>query len=147
MKKERILIASECIGDGRFFIDRAAAYAKERRVFGKSLGERQGIAFPMASAYINLEAAALATRKATSMWQDDARSSFAAAMAAKHLASEASWQCAEMCMQTNGGFAFAKSFDVERKWREARLFRIAPISTNLIYAQIAEKVLGLEKSY
>lgn len=147
LNAERVLIASECIGDGRFFIDRSTQYAKERSVFGRPIGQNQGVQFPLANSFINLESAALATRFAGRLWETNPEKSGPACMAAKHLASEASWQCAEMCMQTLGGIAFAKSFDIERKWREARLFRIAPISTNLILAHIGEKVLGLPKSY
>ena len=147
LNAERVLIASECLGDGRFFVDRATRHAKERTLFGKPIGQNQGVQFPLASAFVNLEAAAVATKAASRLWESDPERSGPACMAAKHLASEASWQCAETCMQISGGMAFAKSFDVERKWREARLFRIAPISTNLILAHVGEKVLGLPKSY
>ena len=147
LNAERVLIASECIGDGRFFVDVASRYAKERIVFGRPIGQNQGVQFPLASAFINLEAAAAATRCAGQLWEVDQEKSGPACMAAKHLASEASWQCGEASMQIAGGMAFARSFDVERKWRETRLFRIAPISTNLILGHVGEKVLGLPKSY
>ena len=147
MNAERVLIASECIGDGRFFMNKAVNHVKYRNVFGNPLGKYQGIQFPLASNYINLESAALATKSAAKMWQIEPESSGPACMAAKHLASEASWTCADTCMQVHGGLAFDKKSDIERKWRETRLFRIAPISTNLILAHIGEKILGLPKSY
>jgi acyl-CoA dehydrogenase len=147
LNAERALIASECIGDGRFFVDKILAHTKSRVLFGKPLSANQGVQFPISSAFINLEAAALATRQAAKMWEYNAEKSGPACMVAKHLASEASWQCGEAAMQYAGGISFAKNFDVERKWRETRLFRIAPISTNLILAHVGEKVLGMPKSY
>jgi acyl-CoA dehydrogenase len=146
MNAERTLIAAECIGDGRWFIDKAAAYARERRVFGRPIGQNQGVQFPLARAYASLRAAALAVAHAARRFEAGARIGEEANIA-KLLASEASWQAAEACVQTFGGFAFAEEYDVERKYREARLYQVAPVSTNLILAYLAEHVLGLPRSY
>lgn len=152
MNAERILIAAECIGDGKFFIDRAVNYVKERKVFGRPIGQNQGIQFPIAEAYAQLKAAELVVQKAASLYDAklstvDKKTLGMYANLAKLMASEASWKAGEVCMQSHGGFAFATEFDIERKWREARLYRIAPISTNLIYSYLAEKVLRLPRSY
>ncbi|WP_157218917.1 acyl-CoA dehydrogenase family protein [Flavisphingomonas formosensis] len=146
MNAERILIASECIGDGRFFIDRASAYAKDRMVFGRSIGQNQGIQFPIARAYVALSAAAEMVGKAARMFDEGLPCGTEANMA-KMLASEASWYAADMCVQTHGGFGFAEEYDVERKFRETRLYQVAPISTNLILSHVATHVLGLPKSF
>jgi alkylation response protein AidB-like acyl-CoA dehydrogenase len=146
MNAERILIASECIGDGRFFIDRAAAYAKDRSVFGRPIGENQGVQFPIARAHVQLSAAAEMVDKAARMFDAGAACGSEANMA-KMLASEASWYAADMCIQTHGGFGFAEEYDIERKFRETRLYQVAPISTNLILSHVATHVLGLPKSF
>ncbi len=146
MNAERILIAAECIGDSRWFIDKAADYARDREVFGRPIGQNQGVQFPMARAYADTEAADLMVKKAAAMF-DRGDPCGAQANMAKLLASEASWQSAEMCVQTFGGFGFAEEYDIERKFRETRLYQVAPISTNLILSHIAEHVLGLPKSY
>jgi alkylation response protein AidB-like acyl-CoA dehydrogenase len=146
MNAERILIAAECIGDGRFFIDKASAYAKDRSVFGRPIGENQGIQFPIARAYVQVAAAAEMVAKAGAMF-DAGLPCGAEANMAKMLASEASWYAADMCIQTHGGFGFAEEFDVERKFRETRLYQVAPISTNLILSHVATHVLGLPKSF
>jgi alkylation response protein AidB-like acyl-CoA dehydrogenase len=146
MNAERILIASECIGDGRFFIDRASAYAKERSVFGRPIGENQGVQFPIARAYAQLSAAALMVDKSADLFDADQPCGTEANMA-KLLASEASWFAADMCVQTHGGFGFAEEYDIERKFRETRLYQVAPISTNLILSHVATHVLGLPKSF
>ena len=146
MNAERILIASECIGDSRWFIEKATAYANERIVFDRPIGKNQGIQFPLAQAYAATEAAALMTEKATLLYEDGKRPGAEANMA-KLLASEASWKAAEACLQTHGGYGFAEEYDVERKYRETRLYQIAPISTNLILSYIAEHVMGLPRSY
>ena len=146
MNAERVLIAAECIGDSRWFIDKATAYAKERRVFDRPIGQNQGVQFPIARAYAATEAAALMVAKAAALF-DDGQSIGEQANMAKLLAAEASWQAAEACLQTHGGYGFAVEYDVERKWRETRLYQIAPISTNLILAYLAEHVLGLPRSY
>jgi len=146
MNAERILIAAECIGDGRFFIDKASAYAKERIVFGKPIGENQGIQFPIARAYVQVSAAAEMVAKAASMF-DAGEPCGTEANMSKLLASEASWFAADMCIQTHGGFGFAEEFDIERKFRETRLYQVAPISTNLILSHVATHVLGLPKSF
>jgi len=146
MNAERVLIASECIGDARWFIARACDYARERRVFGRPIGQNQGIQFPIAQAYAASEAANLMTRRAAALF-DAGKPCGAEANMAKLLASEAAWQAADTCMQTFGGYAFAEEYDVERKFREARLYRIAPISSNLILSYIGEHVLGLPRSY
>ena len=146
MNAERILIASEAIGDGRWFLEKAVGYANQRRVFERSIGKNQGIQFPLARAYAALEAADLMARRAAALF-DAGLDCGADANMAKLLASEACWQAAEAAMQTHGGFAFAKEYDIERKWREARLYQIAPISSNMILAYLAQHVLGLERSY
>jgi acyl-CoA dehydrogenase len=146
MNAERILIASECIGDGRFFIDRASAYATERGVFGRPIGENQGVQFPIARAYVSISAAAEMVAKAAALF-DAGEPCGTDANMAKLLASEASWFAADMCIQTHGGFGFAEEFDIERKFRETRLYQVAPISTNLILSHVATHVLGLPKSF
>jgi alkylation response protein AidB-like acyl-CoA dehydrogenase len=146
MNAERILIAAECIGDGRFFIDRASAYAREREVFGRPIGENQGVQFPIARAYVNVSAASQMVDKAAGLF-DASEPCGSEANMAKLLASEASWFAADMCIQTYGGFGFAEEFDIERKFREARLYQVAPISTNLILSHVATHVLGLPKSF
>jgi acyl-CoA dehydrogenase len=146
MNAERILIASEAIGDARWFIRTAAAYAKDRVVFDRPIGQNQGIAFPIARAFAETEAADLMVRKAAALF-DATASCGAEANMAKLLAADASWHAGEACFQTHGGFGFAREYDVERKWRETRLFQTAPISTNLVLAYIAEHVLGLPRSY
>ncbi len=146
MNAERVLIAAECIGDARWFIDKAVAYATERKVFGRPIGMNQGIQFPIARAHAHCEAAALMVEKAARRF-DEERSIGPEANTAKLLAADASWEAADMCLQTHGGFGFAEEYDVERKFRETRLYQIAPISTNLILTYIAEHVLGLPRSY
>jgi acyl-CoA dehydrogenase len=146
MNAERILIASEAVGDGRWFIDTSVKYAGERVVFDRPIGQNQGVQFPIARAYAEIEAAALMVRKAAALF-DAGVPCGAEANMAKLLASEASWHAGEAAMQTHGGFGFAKEYDVERKWRETRLFQIAPISTNLVLAFLAEHVLGMPRSY
>ena len=146
MNAERILIAAECIGDARWFIKKATDYANDREVFGREIGKNQGIQFPIAEAYMATEAANLMVEKAAEVYEGGGRAGAEANMA-KYLASEASWQAADMCMQTHGGFAFAEEYDVERKFRETRLYRIAPVSNNLVLSFIGEHVLGMPKSY
>ncbi len=146
MNAERILIASECIGDGRFFIERASAYASDREVFGRPMGQNQGVQFPLAKAHVQIEAANLMRFKAASLF-DQGRSCGAEANMAKMLASEASWAAGNAALDTHGGFGFAVEYDIERKLRETRLYQVAPISNNLILAFIGEKVLGMPKSY
>lgn len=146
MNAERILIASECIGDARFFIDRASAYAKDRSVFGRPIGQNQGIQFPIARAYVQTTAAAAMVDKAAALFDAGVQPGTEANMA-KMLASEASWFAADMCVQTHGGFGFAEEYDIERKFRETRLYQVAPISTNLILSHVATHVLGLPKSF
>src|SRR5205809_627820 len=146
MNAERVLIASECIGDGRWFIERAVNYAKERKLFGRPIGQNQGVQYPIARAYAQIEAADLMVRKAAALFEAGINAGAEANMA-KMLASEASWAAAEMCVQTHGGFGFAEEYDIERKFREARLYTVAPISTNMILNFVAEHVLGLPRSY
>jgi len=146
MNSERILIAAECIGDAKWFLKTGSDYARERAVFGEAIGANQGVQFPLARAQAHLMAAEGIVYRAAAMY-DAGQNPGVEANAAKLLASEASWEAGEACMQTHGGFAFAEEYDVERKWREARLYQIAPISTNLILCYIAEQVLGLPKSY
>ena len=146
MNAERILIAAECIGDARWFVETATAYANERQVFGRPIGKNQGIQFPIAEAYMASEAANLMVEKAARLFEAG-ESCGAEANMAKCLASEASWQAADMCMQTHGGYAFAEEYDVERKFRETRLYQTAPISTNLIFSYVAEHILGLPRSF
>jgi len=146
MNAERILIAAECIGDARFFIDRASAYARERSVFGRPIGTNQGVQFPIARSHVATTAASLMVEHAASLFEAGAPCGSEANMA-KLSASEASWQAADACLQTHGGFGFAEEFDIERKFRETRLYQIAPISTNLILSHVATHVLGMPKSF
>jgi acyl-CoA dehydrogenase len=146
MNAERILIAAEALGDGRFFIRKASAYASERVVFGRPIGENQGVQFPIARAYAELRAADLVNRSAAALF-DAGRECGEEANIAKLLASEAAWHAAEAAMQTHGGFGLAREYDIERKWRDTRLFQIAPISTNLILSYLGEHVLGMPRSY
>ena len=146
MNAERVLIAAECIGDARWFIRKATDYANERRVFERPIGQNQGIQFPIADAYAASEAAALMMQKAAALF-DAGEPCGAEANMAKYLGAEASWKAADMCMQTFGGFAFAEEYDIERKFRETRLYKIAPISNNFVLSFIAEHVLGLPRSY
>jgi alkylation response protein AidB-like acyl-CoA dehydrogenase len=146
MNAERILIASECVGDGRYFIDKAVAYANERVVFGRPIGQNQGVQFPIARCYAEIEAASLMVDKAARLF-DAGLDCGAEANMAKMLASEASWRAGDVAMQTHGGFAFAREYHIERKFRETRLYQIAPISTNLILSFVAEHVLGLPRSF
>jgi alkylation response protein AidB-like acyl-CoA dehydrogenase len=146
MNAERILIAAECIGDAKWFIQKASAYAKERVVFGRPIGQNQGVQFPIARAYAQMRAAELMVREAAALYEAG-RDCGAEANMAKLLAADASWAAADMCVQTHGGFGFAEEFDIERKFRETRLYLTAPISTNLILSYLAEHVLGLPRSY
>ncbi len=146
MNAERILIASECIGDAKWFIEKATAYAKERVVFDRPIGQNQGIQFPIATAYAQMRAAELVLREAIRLY-DEGKNPGEEANLAKMLSADASWAAAEACVQTHGGFGFAEEYDVERKFREARLYQVAPISTNLILSYLAEHVLGLPRSY
>jgi len=146
MNAERILIAAECIGDARWFIAKASDYAKTRIVFNRPIGQNQGVQFPIARAYAASEAAALMVERAATLYEAGTACGKEANMA-KLLAADASWQAADMCIQTHGGFGFAEEYDVERKFRETRLYQVAPISTNLILAYLAEHVLGLPRSY
>jgi acyl-CoA dehydrogenase len=146
MNAERILIAAECVGDGRWFVERGARYAREREVFGRPIGANQGIAFPLARANVNVEAADLMRRHATAKFMA-AEPCGAEANMAKLLAADASWEAANVCLQTYGGYGFAVEYDIERKFRETRLYQVAPISTNLILSYVAEHVLGLPRSY
>ena len=146
MNAERILIASECIGDARFFIDHASRYARDRHVFGRPIGANQGVQFPIARAYVETEAAALMVDKAAALF-DAGLPCGAEANMAKLTASEASWHAADTCVQTYGGFGFAEEYDIERKFRETRLYMVAPISTNLILSHVATHVLGMPKSF
>lgn len=146
MNAERILIAAECIGDAKWFIARASDYARQRSVFGRAIGQNQGVQFPIARCYAQMRAAELMVHHAARLY-DAGGNPGAEANMAKLLASEASWAAADMCVQTHGGFGFAEEYDVERKFREARLYTVAPISTNLILSYLAEHVLGLPRSY
>ena len=146
MNAERILIAAECIGDAKWFIEKATAYAGQRSVFGRPIGQNQGVQFPIAKAYADMRAAELMLGEAARLYDADEQPGEAANLA-KMLAADASWAAAEACMQTHGGFGFAEEYDIERKYREARLYRTAPISTNLILSYIAEHVLGMPRSY
>lgn len=146
MNPERILIASECIGDGRYFIDKASAYSKERVLFDRPIGQNQGVQFPIAKAYSAVTAASLMVERALELYEAGENCGEQANMS-KLLASEASWQAADTCLQTFGGFGFAEEYDIERKFRETRLYQIAPISTNMILSFIAEHVLGMPRSY
>ncbi|WP_199087334.1 acyl-CoA dehydrogenase family protein [Bosea sp. ASV33] len=146
MNAERILIASECVGDAKWFIDKASNYARERHVFGRPIGQNQGIQFPIAKAYANMRAAELMVREAIRLYEAGANPGAEANMA-KMLAADASFEAANACIQTHGGFGFAEEYDVERKFRETRLYQVAPISTNLILSYLAEHVLGMPRSY
>jgi acyl-CoA dehydrogenase len=146
MNAERILIASECIGDAKWFIARATDYAKQRVLFGRPIGQNQGVQFPIARAYAQMRAAELMVHQAATVYEAG-RDCGAEANMAKLLAADASWLAADMCVQTHGGFGFAEEFDIERKFRETRLYQVAPISTNLILSYLAEHVLGLPRSY
>ncbi len=146
MNAERILVASEGIGDGRFFVRRATEYANSRVVFGRPIGQNQAVQFPIARAWAELEAADMICRRAAALF-DDGKECGADANIAKLLASEAAWKAAEAAMQTHGGFSYAREYDIERKWREVRLLQIAPISTNLVLAYVGQHVLGMPRSY
>jgi len=146
MNAERILIAAECIGDAKWFIAKAGAYAREREVFGRPIGRNQGVQFPIAKAYARMRAAELMVREAIAVYEAGGNAGAEANMA-KMLAADASWAAGEACVQTHGGFGFAAEYDIERKFRETRLYQVAPISTNLILSYLAEHVLGLPRSY
>jgi len=146
LNAERTLIAAECIGDGYWFLDRVTAYVKERQVFGRPIGQNQGVQFPIAQAYMEVEAANLMRFKACAMF-DAQQACGAQANMAKYLAAKASWEAANACIQFHGGFGFANEYDVERKFRETRLYQVAPVSTNMIYAYVAEHLLGLPRSF
>jgi acyl-CoA dehydrogenase len=146
LNAERILIAAECIGDGHWFVERATQYAKERRVFNRAIAQNQGIQFPIARAHVNVEAASLMRYEAARLF-DAGLPCGAQANMSKLLAADASWEAANVCLQTHGGFGFAAEYDVERKFRETRLYQVAPISTNLILSYVGEHVLGMPKSY
>ena len=146
MNAERILIAAECIGDARWFVEKASGYASDREVFGQPIGKNQGVQFPIARCYIQTEAAALMVNKASRMF-DSGEACGSQANMAKLLAADASWAAADACLQIHGGYGFALEYDVERKFRETRLYQVAPISTNLILSNIATHVLGLPKSF
>jgi acyl-CoA dehydrogenase len=134
------------VGDGRWFVDRASRYAKERVVFGRPIGQNQGVQFPIAAAHIRVEAADLMRQRASTLY-DEGQPCGSEANMAKYLAAEASWDAANVAIQTHGGFGFAEEYDVERKFRETRLYQVAPVSTNLILSFVAERVLGLPRSY
>jgi alkylation response protein AidB-like acyl-CoA dehydrogenase len=146
MNAERILIAAECVGDAKWFVEKAVGYARERVVFGRPIGQNQGVQFPIARAYANMRAAELMVREAIRLYEAGQNPGAEANMA-KMLAADASFEAANACIQTHGGFGFAEEYDVERKFRETRLYQVAPISTNLILAHLAEHVLGLPRSY
>ena len=146
LNAERILIAAECVGDGRWFIERATRYAKDRVVFGRPIGQNQGVQFPIARAHVNVETADLMRIRAAELF-DRGQPCGAEANMAKLVAADASWEAANVAVQTHGGFGFAEDYDIERKFRETRLYQVAPISTNLILAYVAEHVLGLPRSY
>jgi acyl-CoA dehydrogenase len=146
LNAERAIIAAECIGDGYWFLDKVTAYSKERVVFGRAIGANQGVQFPIAEAYMEVEAANLMRFRACRLF-DSGKPCGAEANMAKHLAAKASWQAGEACLQFHGGYGFAAEYDVERKFRETRLYQVAPISTNLILAYVAEHVLGLPRSF
>ena len=146
MNAERILIGAECIGDAKWFIEKASAYARERHVFGRPIGQNQGVQFPIARAYMAMRAAELMVERAAALYEDS-RPCGPEANMAKQLAAEASWQAGDMCLQTHGGFGFAEEYDVERKFRETRLYQVAPVSTNLVLCYLAEHVLELPRSY
>ena len=146
LNAERILIAAECVGDGRWFIERATKYANDRVVFGRPIGQNQGVQFPIAQAYAQMRAAELMVREAASRYEAGEDCGAEANMA-KLLGADASWAAADMCLQTHGGFGFAEEFDIERKFRETRLYQVAPISTNLILSHVATHALGMPKSF
>ena len=146
LNAERILIAAECIGDGYWFTDKASAYARERIVFDRPIGQNQGIQFPIARAFVNVEAASLMRYRACEMF-DAGINCGAEANMSKLLAADASWEAANVCLQTHGGFGFAAEYDIERKFRETRLYQVAPISTNMILSYVGEHVLGMPRSY
>jgi len=146
MNAERILIAAECVGDAKWFIEKASTYARDRQVFGRAIGQNQGIQFPIAKAYADMRAAELMVREALRLYESGGNPGAEANMA-KMLAADASFAAANACIQTHGGFGFAEEYDVERKFRETRLYQVAPISTNLILSYIAEHVLGMPRSY
>ena len=146
MNAERILIASECIGDAKWFIEHSVAYAKDRQVFDRPIGQNQGIQFPIAKAYTNMRAAELMVKAALALYENGGNPGAAANMA-KMLAADASYEAANVAVQTHGGFGFAEEYDIERKFRETRLYQVAPISTNLILSYLAEHVLDLPRSY
>jgi acyl-CoA dehydrogenase len=146
LNAERALIAAECIGDGYWFIDKVVKHANDRVVFGRPIGQNQGVQFPIAEAYIEVEAANLMRYKACALF-DAHQPCGAEANMAKYLAAKASWQAAEACLQFHGGYGFACEYDVERKFRETRLYQVAPVSTNLILAYVAEHLLGLPRSF
>ena len=146
MNAERMLIAAECVGDAKWFIEKASAYARDRRVFDRPIGQNQGVQFPIAKAYANMRAAELMVREALRLYESGANPGPEANMA-KMLAADASFEAANACIQTHGGFGFAEEYDIERKFRETRLYQVAPISTNLILSYLAEHVLGLPRSY
>ena len=146
LNAERILIAAECVGDGRWFMSKACRYARERVVFGRPIGQNQGVQFPLAKAHAHLEAADLMRFRAADLY-DAGEPCGPCANMAKLLAADASWEAANACLQTHGGYGFATDYDVERKFRETRLYQVAPVSTNLILTYISEKVLGLPRSY
>jgi alkylation response protein AidB-like acyl-CoA dehydrogenase len=146
MNAERILIAAECIGDAKWFIAKATQYAKDRALFGRPIGQNQGVQFPIARAYAQMRAAELMVHEAARKY-DSGEDTGAEANMAKLLAADASWAAADMCVQTHGGFGFAEEYDIERKFRETRLYQVAPISTNMILSYLAEHVLGLPRSY
>jgi acyl-CoA dehydrogenase len=146
LNAERTLIAAECIGDGYWFIDKVTAYTKERQVFGRPIGQNQGVQFPIAESFIEIEAANLMRYEACRLY-DAHQPCGAQANMAKYLAAKASWEAANACIQFHGGFGFAAEYDVERKFRETRLYQVAPISTNLILSYVAEHILGLPRSF
>jgi acyl-CoA dehydrogenase len=146
LNAERVLIAAECIGDGYWFVDKVSRYVSEREVFGRPIGQNQGVQFPIAEAYIEVEAANLMRWKACALF-DANQPCGAEANMAKYLAAKASWEAANACLQFHGGFGFACEYDVERKFRETRLYQVAPISTNLILSYVAEHVLGMPRSF
>lgn len=146
MNAERILIASECVGDGRWFVRRASKYATERQVFGRPIGQNQGVQFPIARAHVHVEAANLMRWRAADLF-DAGEPCGAEANMAKMLAADASWEAADVALQTHGGYGVATEYDIERKFRETRLYQIAPISTNLILSYVGEHVLGMPRSF
>jgi acyl-CoA dehydrogenase len=146
LNAERTLIAAECIGDGYWFIERASSYATERKVFDRPIGQNQGVQFPIAESYIEVEAANLMRFKAAALFDASAPCGAEANMA-KYLAAKASWEAANVCLQTHGGFGFACEYDIERKFRETRLYQVAPISTNMIFSYVAEHLLGMPRSF